>query len=166
MTWAPSPRELRGLPKESWASTPAVRAVMKGNATSTKPERALRSRLHQRGLRFRVGTAPLPTFRRKADIVFPRQQLAVFVDGCYWHGCPDHGRVPSTNNGYWAAKLRRNAERDRDTDQVLADNGWTVIRVWEHEDFEAAAAAIDGAVQTIRDRTGRSKSSRSARTAQ
>lgn len=74
-------------------------------------------------------------------------KVAVFVDGCYWHGCPDHGTTAKTNAAYWGPKITRNMERDRDTDRVLSDAGWTVIRVWEHESPAEAAAVIDAAVR-------------------
>lgn len=108
----------------------------------TKPELALRRELHRLGLRYRVGTAPLPGLRRRADVVFTRRRIAVFVDGCFWHRCPDHGTQPKNNPNWWRAKLDRNVERDRHTDAALLAAGWHVVRVWEHEDPSAAAAAI------------------------
>lgn len=108
----------------------------------TAPERALRSELHRRGFRYRVDTYPLPGLRRRADILFRPQKVAVFVDGCFWHGCPEHGHLPAKNTWYWPAKIRRNAERDQDTDQRLREAGWRPIRVWEHEDPVVAAARI------------------------
>lgn len=99
----------------------------------TSPELALRSALHRSGLRFRVDQ-PLPfDRRRRADIVFPRQKIAVFVDGCFWHGCPEHYSAPKANADYWREKVERNQGRDRDTDERLHALGWAVIRVWEHE---------------------------------
>jgi DNA mismatch endonuclease (patch repair protein) len=105
----------------------------------TRPELAIRSALHQAGLRFRVDY-PLPGLRRRGDIVFRRRRLVVFVDGCFWHCCPEHGTWPRENAEWWRAKLEANVERDRDTDARLADSGWLVLRVWEHEEpFEAAS---------------------------
>ena len=111
----------------------------------TGPEMRIRSLLHGAGARYRVdyrvGTgrsAPRP------DIAFTRQRLAVFIDGCFWHCCPDHAVLPKANRGFWEPKLRRNAERDRENDAALAAMGWSVIRVWEHEDPEHAAARILG----------------------
>lgn len=109
----------------------------------TKPEIALRRELHRRGLRFRV-QLPVPGNRRRTiDIAFTRVKLAVFVDGCFWHGCPQHGIEPSTNSQWWRWKLTRNKERDADTAKLLEEAGWTVMRLWEHEDVGAAAAAVE-----------------------
>jgi len=80
--------------------------------------------------------------RREADIVFPSARVAVFVDGCFWHGCPNHATIPSANRRFWEAKLDQNRLRDRDTDERLGSFGWTVIRVWEHEDPSDAANRI------------------------
>jgi len=109
----------------------------------TAPELALRRELHRRGRRFFVDRAPVPGQRRRADLVFPRLRVAVFVDGCFWHGCPTHGRVPRSNGHWWADKLARNTARDRDTDSQLAALGWTVVRVWEHEDGTEAADRVE-----------------------
>jgi DNA mismatch endonuclease (patch repair protein) len=106
----------------------------------TKPELALRRALHGRGYRYRKdyrldlagGT------RVRPDIAFTARKVAVFVDGCFWHGCPQHGSRPAVNVWYWEPKLRRNAERDRAADAALAAAGWAVVRVWEHEPLEAA----------------------------
>ncbi len=116
----------------------------------TKPEVRLRSALHRLGLRFRVGVRPLPGLRRTADVVFTRRRIAVFVDGCFWHGCPDHYTAPVANGEYWAEKVRVNRARDRETDARLTEEGWLVIRVWEHEDADAAALRIQAAVTEMR----------------
>ena len=108
----------------------------------TKPEVALRSALHRRGLRFRIDKKPLPNMRSRADLLFGPAKVAVFVDGCFWHCCPEHGSLPSNNREWWDAKLASNAERDRRVDRALDDAGWCVIRVWEHEDPLVAAASI------------------------
>jgi DNA mismatch endonuclease (patch repair protein) len=115
--------------------------------TETAPERALRSVLHGRGLRFRKHVAPLPALRCRADIVFRTQQIAVFVDGCFWHFCPKHGSVPKANAEWWREKLERNVARDRRNDQVLEREGWTVLRVWEHEDPRLAADNVESLVK-------------------
>ena len=116
---------------------------MQGNRKrDTRPELALRSELHRRGLRYRIDQKPLKGLRCKADIVFRRQKVAVFVDGCFWHGCPDHGTSPKTNAAYWSAKIGRNTERDRLNDAELSDAGWVVVRVWEHEIPAEAASRI------------------------
>ena len=115
----------------------------------TAAEVAIRSRLHARGFRFRVDH-PFPGFRRRADIAFPRERVAVMVDGCFWHGCPEHGTWPKENAAWWREKIEANQRRDRDTDQRLADAGWLVVRVWEHERPEAAAEVVAAAVLSRR----------------
>jgi DNA mismatch endonuclease (patch repair protein) len=107
----------------------------------TKPELALRRAVWRLGLRYRVDIAPIPG-RRRADLVFTRAKVAVYVDGCFWHSCPTHATVPKANREWWVEKLETNVRRDRDTDSRLAAAGWTVIRVWEHEPVEAAAERI------------------------
>jgi DNA mismatch endonuclease (patch repair protein) len=109
----------------------------------TTPELAIRSELHRRGFRFRVDRAPLPGLRSRADIVFGPARVAVYVDGCFWHSCPEHATRPKANAEWWERKLTRNQERDRETNQVLTENGWTVVRVWEHEDPVVAADRIE-----------------------
>lgn len=113
----------------------------------TKPELAVRRAAHALGLRYRVDTRPLPELNRRADLVFPRAKVAVFVDGCYWHGCLEHGTTAKANATYWGTKIQRNRDRDRDTDARLTDAGWAVVRVWEHEDPGDAAAEIAAAVR-------------------
>jgi DNA mismatch endonuclease (patch repair protein) len=121
---------------------------MQGNrARDTRPEVAVRSAVHALGLRFRKHVAPLSGLRCRADLVFARQRVAVFVDGCFWHGCPEHGVLPTTNASYWQAKLGGNLDRDRRNDAALAAAGWTVVRVWEHEDPQAAALRVAMAVR-------------------
>ena len=116
---------------------------MQNTPQRDKPaEIALRRELHRRGLRYRVDFPPLPTVRRRADIVFRGRKIAVFCDGCYWHGCPDHGTWPKANAAWWRQKIEDNKRRDRDTDARLTAAGWRVIRVWEHEDPVVAAARI------------------------
>lgn len=117
----------------------------------TQPELVLRRELHRRGLRYRVHRAPLPTLRRRADIVFGPAKVAVFVDGCFWHGCPDHWRrIHAVNGWYWPEKIARNRARDVDTDARLAQEGWHVVRVWEHEDPRVAADRVTAIVATSR----------------
>jgi len=118
----------------------------------TDAERRLRSALHRRGLRFRVDSPPLPELPRRADVLFARSRVAVFVDGCFWHGCPLHGTTPKENAEWWRDKLAANRRRDSDTNERLAQAGWLVIRVWEHEDPELAAQRIAEAVETGRRR--------------
>lgn len=116
----------------------------------TKPELALRQAVHALGLRYYVNRRPIRQVRRTADLVFPRARIAVFVDGCFWHGCPVHHTVAKTNAAYWAEKVAANRRRDADTDARLREAGWTVIRVWEHEPVERAAAEVVAAVAEAR----------------
>ena len=129
-------------------STVAATSVMRSNRkTDTKPEVFLRSELHRRGLRFRKHSAPAIEGRRIAvDIVFPRFRLAVFVDGCFWHSCPDHGTMPTANAWYWVPKLRRNVERDHEVTLRLTSAGWRVLRVWEHTPAREAADMVEVAL--------------------
>ena len=133
---------------ESWAATPGRRRNMQAiRSRDTKPEVRLRSLLHHRGLRFRVVHQPLADVRWSADIVFPKAKIAVFVDGCFWHGCPDHYKPPSRNPTYWGPKVERTCARDREFDRLLLEGGWTVIRVWEHEPLDEAAARVESSVR-------------------
>lgn len=133
---------------DSWASTPGVRRSMLGNrARDTKPELAIRRLVHAAGLRYRVDTRPLAQLNRRADMVFSRAKVAVFIDGCFWHGCPAHYTVAKSNATYWADKVARNRERDGETDRLLDEAGWTVIRAWEHEAPEAVAQQVVNAVR-------------------
>ena len=121
---------------------------MQGNrGRDTKPEMALRRMLHSRGLRYFVNRRPLPGLRRTADLLFPRARVAVFVDGCFWHGCPEHHTVARANAEYWEEKVRRNRERDADTDVKLRSEGWMVVRLWEHQDVIDAANQVEAAVR-------------------
>lgn len=119
-------------------------------ARDTPAELALRRELHRRGLRYRVDVRPVPTLRRRADIVFTRAKVAVFSDGCYWHGCPEHGSWPKANAGWWREKIETTKRRDRDTDARLTRHGWSVLRIWEHEDPVVAAERVAEAVATTR----------------
>lgn len=110
-------------------------------------ELALRSELHRRGLRYRVHQRLLDGSRRTADIAFPRRRIAVFLDGCFWHGCPVHGTKPRNNAAWWREKIDANVARDRDTDARLAAAGWLVVRVWEHDDLGDAADRIERVVR-------------------
>ena len=104
--------------------------------------------MHEVGLRYRIHQRPLPGLRREADIVFRRVKVAVFVDGCFWHGCPLHSTKPKRNNDFWVAKIEGNSARDRATDEALRDAGWVSIRVWEHESAEEAAATVRQIVES------------------
>jgi len=130
-------------PAGSWASSSATRRSMISNRRrDTKPELVLRSLLHRMGLRYRVDHRPLPDVPRRADVVFTRARVAVFVDGCFWHGCPEHVSWPKANSEWWRKKIEGNVLRDTETDERLRSAGWHSVRVWEHDDPGAAAATI------------------------
>lgn len=112
-------------------------------------EKAIRSELHRRGLRFRLQWRLLRSTRRSVDIVFPSAKVAVFVDGCFWHGCPDHGTWPKINAVWWREKIETNMSRDRDTDARLRDLGWRVVRIWEHESVQGAADRIQAIIARV-----------------
>lgn len=136
---------------ESWASSEHARVAMKANRSrDTNPELAVRRILHSRGFRYRVDVRPLPPLRRRADIVFTRVLLAVFIDGCYWHGCDQHFVMPKSNASYWEQKITGNRNRDAATDELLREAGWTVLRFWEHEVPDEVATTIITAVQSLR----------------
>jgi DNA mismatch endonuclease (patch repair protein) len=122
---------------------------MQGNRRSdTQPEVALRRLLHAQGFRYRKDHSLRANgVRVRADVVFTRQRLAVFVDGCFWHGCPDHCRMPGSNVAYWQAKIGRNRARDRRIDDALRGDGWRVLRFWEHVPVEEAAQAVTQALR-------------------
>ncbi|WP_233580495.1 very short patch repair endonuclease [Streptomyces triticirhizae] len=139
------------LPSDSGASSPESRAVMRANrGRDTKPELLLRSLLHQRGLRYRVSIRPLPDLRRTADVVFPKARVAVFVDGCFWHGCPEHHRPATKRAEFWREKIEGNRARDAETSRLLLERGWRVVRAWEHEDLSRVAERIDLLVRARR----------------
>jgi DNA mismatch endonuclease (patch repair protein) len=107
--------------------------------------------LYARGLRYRIDRPIEGLPRRRADLTFASRKLVVFVDGCFWHSCPDHGTWPKRNDAWWAAKLQRNVERDHETNCHLEALGWKVVRVWEHEEPEDAADRIMGLIGSIQD---------------
>jgi DNA mismatch endonuclease, patch repair protein len=130
------------------ASSEVVHRVMVANVgATTKPERELRRALHNAGLRFRKDVRPEPHFRCEADIVFPRQKLCVFVDGCFWHGCLLHFKCPTTNNSWWKEKIQATVDRDRRQTTSLESLGWKVLRVWEH-DIEHDIHQVVGKLQS------------------
>jgi DNA mismatch endonuclease (patch repair protein) len=108
----------------------------------TQVELAVRKVLHAVGLRYRVHRRPVEGVRREADIVFGPARVAVFIDGCFWHGCPEHATWPKNNAEFWRTKIETNRRRDADTDARLAQAGWLSVRVWEHEDPDEAATRI------------------------
>lgn len=138
-----------------WASSETVRKTMQGNrGRDTKAELAVRRLVHARGLRYRVNARPEQDLRRTADLLFTRVRVAVFIDGCYWHGCPDHFSMPATNLDYWRSKIGRNRLRDVETTALLEGRGWTVLRFWEHEEPALVANSIIETVRSRRELTG------------
>lgn len=146
----PSPDPRHG--ERPAASSEVVRRRMERQSRrDTKPELALRRAVWRLGLRYRVDIAPIPG-RRRADLVFTRAKVAIYVDGCFWHRCPAHATVPTANREWWIAKLETNVRRDRDTDDRLANAGWNVLRVWEHESPDEAADRVAATVGMALDR--------------
>jgi DNA mismatch endonuclease (patch repair protein) len=141
----------RDVPEASSAA--ALRRMRCARRRDTTPELALRSRLHRLGLRYRVDISPLPGLRRRADLLFPRARVAVFVDGCFWHGCPIHGTWPKANAQWWRSKLEANQRRDHDTDRQLLERGWHVVRIWAHENPDLAAQTVVSVVASCRGKT-------------
>jgi DNA mismatch endonuclease Vsr len=141
----PAPRRIHPA-KQLPAPPPTdalTRARMKKQPrTNTKPDTMLRKELHAAGLRYRLNEKPLDGLNRTADIVFSSARVAVFVDGCFWHGCPDHARDTKSNTKWWADKITANKERDADTTRQLELAGWTVLRIWEHENPAEAARRV------------------------
>lgn len=133
-------------------SKPTSERFARTGRRDTKPEVALRRTLHARGLRFRVDRLVLRGLRRRADLVFGPARVAVFVDGCFWHGCPTHGTWPKNNADFWREKIETNRLRDRDTDRRLIEAGWKVVRVWEHEDVSEVADRLERIVRDLRGR--------------
>lgn len=121
--------------------------MAKQRTSDTVAELAVRRILHRSGLRYRVDAA-LPSMpRRRADILFTKAKVAVFIDGCFWHSCPDHGTKPKSNADWWLQKLATNVARDADTNARLRSLGWTVLRFWEHQHSAVVAAEVEKAVR-------------------
>jgi DNA mismatch endonuclease, patch repair protein len=133
------------VPPAPTASSEGARRVMQGNRGSdTTPERRVRSALHARGLRFRKNLGIRTSGRLvRPDVVFTRQRVAVFIDGCFWHRCPEHGTSPRTNSDYWQRKLDRNVRRDEEVTRALEAAGWRVLRFWEHTPPGDVASVVE-----------------------
>lgn len=124
------------------------RSMLANRRRDTKPEVAVRRLLHARGIRFRIDY-PIGTRERsiRVDIVLPRAKLAIFIDGCFWHGCPEHGTMPERNRDYWEPKIARNRERDLHQTRLIGEEGWRVLRFWTHESPEAICDQIAASVE-------------------
>lgn len=124
---------------------------MKANrGRDTAPELELRRALTRMGLRYRLQIRPVPAVRARADLVFRGARVAVFVDGCFWHGCPTHGTWPRQNADFWRGKIEKNMDRDSENTKQLEEEGWTVVRVWEHEDMQWVAGRVADLVRERR----------------
>jgi len=132
------------------ASAPSVRQRMQATLRrDTPPELKIRSLLHRRGYRFRVDARPLKSQKSRADIVLKRFRVAVYIDGCFWHGCPLHATWPKANASWWREKIESNRYRDARANAVLMASGWVVVRIWEHED---PSTALDRIVHQLESR--------------
>ena len=138
------------MEKKQSSSHDASQRMARVRQKGTRCEIELRKALHARGLRYRIQVPLLSKPRRVVDVVFPSARIAVFIDGCFWHGCPEHASWPKTNSNFWRSKIETNRARDTDTNQRLDSLGWKTIRVWEHEDPDEAAACIAELVKTRR----------------
>lgn len=134
----------------SWASSEGAARSMRANrGRDTTLELNIRRRLHAAGYRYRVDYAPISGTRRRADIVFTRLRVAVFVDGCFWHGCPIDYTAPRSNADFWRAKLDSNRARDLDTNARLAETGWVVLRFWEHDTLNEMFDSIKDSLEHL-----------------
>jgi DNA mismatch endonuclease (patch repair protein) len=150
MTRVPAESKTFHVPSHPGAINADLSKRMSGAARrDTAPELALRRELHRRGRRYRVVVRVPGRNRRTIDIAFTRAKLAVFIDGCFWHGCPVHGTTPTHNSGWWTTKLAANYGRDRDTDEHLAREGWAVLRIWEHVPAVEAADQVEAALEGL-----------------
>ncbi|MDO9053432.1 MAG: very short patch repair endonuclease [Gallionella sp.] len=128
------------------SSPEASRRMAKVRQKGTGSELAFRRELYRNGLRYRINFCVMKKPRRVADIAFPRLKIAIFIDGCFWHGCPEHATWPKQNAEFWRNKIETNRARDIDTDVRLDALGWKVVRMWEHESPVAAAESISDLV--------------------
>jgi len=137
----------KGKPYPAAANEGRSRNMRANRRTDTKPEVTLRKELYRLGYRYRKDRPiVLDQVRVRPDIVFPGRKVAVFVDGCFWHVCPEHGRQPTSNEWYWTPKLRRNVDRDRLVTDALEEAGWHVVRIWEHVPLPEAVLAVEEAI--------------------
>ncbi len=139
------------MPDRLTPPTEIVRRQMQRQRTSgTTAELAVRRALHRLGYRYRVDYQVLPDQRYRGDIVWRREHLVVFLDGCFWHGCPAHGTTPKSNTDWWSAKIEKNRERDLRATSLLSDAGWTVLRFWEHEPTNEIVTRIEAELNDLR----------------
>nr|WP_227589908.1 very short patch repair endonuclease [Demequina pelophila] len=131
----------------------AARTMRANRSRDTAPELAVRRLVHASGLRYRVAAHPIKGLRRTADMVFGPVKVAVFIDGCFWHSCPQHATSPKAHSDYWLPKLQRNRERDLETNAALEAAGWLVLRFWEHEPADDVARSV---IETVLERRGHS----------
>jgi DNA mismatch endonuclease (patch repair protein) len=144
---------MAGLNESSWASSAGIRRSMQSNrGRDTALELRIRSALHREGLRFRKHVRPLPGLRCTADVVFPRERLAIFIDGCFWHSCPTHASYPKANRELWQAKLNATRERDNRNRTALKKAGWHVMQIWEHEDLTRTVTRVKTKLDRLRGR--------------
>jgi DNA mismatch endonuclease (patch repair protein) len=154
-----------GMVRAPIATSAAVSRRFSGHPRrDTAPELALRRQLHRIGLRYRVDQRPVPELRRTADVVFTRLRIAVFVDGCFWHACPEHCSYPRVNAAWWREKLAGNRKRDHETTASLEQLGWEVLRFWSHEAPGDCAARVEELVIRRRVKLGLGTSGRGPRT--
>lgn len=130
---------------------PAVSArFARTRGRDTKPELLVRRAMHALGYRYRVNYQPVPRLRRTADIAFIRSRVAIFIDGCFWHGCPQHYVEPKTRTEFWSDKIAGNTARDLETTRLLEAAGWKVLRFWEHEDPREVVSTVVGLIGSPR----------------
>jgi DNA mismatch endonuclease (patch repair protein) len=134
------------------SSQAALNRMKDAKPRDTAPEKALRSALFKKGLRYRVDIRPVETLNRRADIVFQFAKVAILVDGCFWHGCPIHGTQAKANAEFWKNKIKQNQIRDEDTNKQFKKAGWRVVRVWEHENPEKASQKIYNIIMARREK--------------
>lgn len=141
-----SSKKIKSAKRPKPSSKAALNRMKAAKPRDTAPEKALRAELHKRGLRYQIDVKPVSELNRRADIIFRSARVAVFVDGCFWHGCPIHGTQAKANAEFWRNKIRQNQERDAETNLLLKKEGWKIVRVWEHENPERAGKKIYNAV--------------------
>ena len=135
-------KDIKQIIRPTASSNAALKRMQSAKPRDTAPEKAIRSALHGLGLRYTIDTKPVKELNRRADILFRSLKIAVFVDGCFWHGCPIHGTQSKANAEFWLTKINQNQERDAHTNKYLEKAGWKVIRVWEHEDPLVASKKV------------------------